>query len=136
MTRRIFSTILITAVVAVLLASFLMTGTVYTAYEERIVSELRGKADSIVQALNHLTDGEAYLADLVSSERITLINQDGIVIFDNILDEGSLSDHSDRPEVMEAIQTGAGESRRYSDSLAQMTHYIARRTQDGSILRR
>ncbi|MBE5776577.1 MAG: PAS domain-containing protein [Clostridiales bacterium] len=135
MTRRIFSTILITAVVAVLLASFLMAGTVYAAYEERITGELRSKADHIVQALNHLTDDEAYLADLVSSERITLINQDGVVIFDNILDEGSLSDHSDRPEVMEAIQTGAGESRRYSDSLAQMTHYIARRTQDGSILR-
>ena len=135
MTRRIFSTILITAVVAVLLASFLMAGAVYTAYENRISNELYSKTDSITQALNALPDDIAFLQTLKLQDRITLIQADGAVLYDSELDEITLQDHSDRPEVIQALQSGSGESSRYSSSLSEMTHYIARRTHDGLILR-
>ena len=53
MTRRIFRNILLTAVLALLLSSALLVGTLYNVYEGRISAEMRTEAEYIVRAPRH-----------------------------------------------------------------------------------
>ena len=59
MTRRIFRNILLTAVLALLLSSALLVGTLYNVYEGRISAELRTEAEYIVRALDMLPETAA-----------------------------------------------------------------------------
>ncbi|MBQ7137525.1 MAG: PAS domain-containing sensor histidine kinase [Clostridia bacterium] len=135
MTRRIFRNILLTAVLALLLTSALLVGTLYNVYEGRISAELRTEAAYIVRALNMLPDDRTYFTDFSPDNRVTLIAPDGSVLYDSDADEARMDSHAQRPEVLAALADGTGESTRYSDTLSEVTIYYARRTADGNVLR-
>ena len=135
MTRRIFRNILLTAVLALLLSSALLVGTLYNVYEGRISAELRTEAEYIVRALDMTQDDLGYFVDLSSTNRVTLIAPDGSVLYDSDADEARMDSHAQRPEVLAALAEGIGESTRYSDTLSEVTIYYARRTADGNVLR-
>ena len=67
--------------------------------------------------------------------RITWIAGDGAVLYDNARDKEVLENHRDRPEVVDAFNTGSGESIRNSTSLDQNTYYYAVLLDDNTILR-
>ena len=75
------------------------------------------------------------MRQIFSNDRITLIAENGSVKYDNITDASTMENHANRPEFREALTTGTGESRRYSDTLSQMTIYYALKTHDGNVLR-
>ncbi|MDR0853587.1 MAG: PAS domain S-box protein [Clostridiales Family XIII bacterium] len=77
----------------------------------------------------------AEVKDGLKTLRVSIINESGEVIFDNVADPGTLENHLDRPEVVGAIQNGTGESERFSDTLGETTYYYAVRLADGNILR-
>ena len=135
MTRRIFRNILLTAVLALLLTSALLVGTLYNVYETRISAELRTEADYIVRALDVTQDDLGYFSSLKPTSRVTLIAPDGTVLYDSDADETQMDSHAERPEVQAALETGTGESTRYSDTISEMTIYYARRTAEGNVLR-
>lgn len=135
MTKRIFRNILLTSVLALLLTSALLVGTLYNVYESRISAELRTEAEYIVRALDMLPDDRAYLIELSPENRVTLIGPDGSVLYDSDADEARMDSHAQRPEVLAALESGTGESTRYSDTLSEVTIYYARRTADGNVLR-
>ena len=135
MTRRIFRNILLTAVLALLLTSALLVGTLYSVYEERISAELRTEAEYIVRALDVAQDDLDYFAGIVPTTRVTLISPDGAVLYDSQADESRMDSHAERPEVREAVLSGTGESTRYSNTISQLTIYYARRTANGNVLR-
>ena len=135
MTRRIFRNILLTAVLALLLTSALLVGTLYSVYEERISAELRTEAECIVRALDVAQDDLDYFAGIVPTTRVTLISPDGAVLYDSQADESRMDSHAERPEVLEAVLSGTGESTRYSNTISQLTIYYARRTANGNVLR-
>ena len=135
MTKRIFRNILLTAVLALLLASALLTGTLYNVYEGRISAELRTEADCILRALDMCGDDLAYFDGLESVSRVTLIAADGAVLYDSAADQSRMDSHAERPEVLAALESGTGESTRYSDTLSEVTIYYARRTALGNVLR-
>jgi len=135
MTKRIFRNILMTAVLALLLTSALLVGTLYNVYEHRISEELRTEAEYIVRALDMLQDDRSYFTQLTTSNRVTLISPDGEVLYDSDADEARMDSHAQRPEVIAALAGDTGESTRYSDTLSEMTIYYARRTADGNVVR-
>ena len=135
MTRRIFRNILLTAVLALLLSSALLVGTLYNVYEGRISAELRTEAEYIVRALDMLPDDRTYFTDFAPDNRVTLIAPDGSVLYDSDADEARMDSHAQRPEVLAALANGTGESTRYSDTLSDVTIYYARRTADDNVLR-
>ena len=135
MTRRIFRHILLTAVLALLLTSALLVGTLYDVYEARISAELRTEAAYIVRALDVSSDDLDYFAGIVPTTRVTLIAPDGVVLYDSEADAALMDSHAGRPEVIDALATGTGESKRYSDTLSELTIYYARRTAGGNVLR-
>lgn len=67
--------------------------------------------------------------------RITWINADGTVLYDNDMDESKLENHAERPEIKEAFASGSGECIRQSDTLNMNTFYYALRLEDGTVLR-
>ena len=135
MTKRIFRNILLTSVLALLLTSALLVGTLYNVYESRISAELRTEAEYIVRALDTMDDDLSFLRGLTLNNRITLISPDGVVLYDSAADEARMDSHAERPEVSDALVTGTGESKRYSDTLSDITTYYARRTANGNVLR-
>ena len=68
-------------------------------------------------------------------ERVTWIAADGTVLLDNEADPATMENHSDRPEVKEALDDGEGEAVRGSDTLGISTYYFALRMSDGTVLR-
>ncbi len=67
--------------------------------------------------------------------RVTLIGADGTVLYDNMADSSSLENHSQRPEFLEALESGESTQGRYSETLNEETIYHAVRLDDGSVLR-
>jgi len=57
--------------------------------------------------------------------RITIVARDGTVLGDSEEDPASLENHATRPEIMDALSTGRGESTRYSTTLGQKMMYVA-----------
>lgn len=134
MTKKIFSSIMLTAA-CVLLASMITTVGFLRDYfggiEESGLREELG-----IAAVGVEDDGMDYLAALPDGQRrFTWIAADGSVIYDTKADADSLENHSDREEFKAALASGAGESVRYSNTLMQKTMYAARRLDDGTVLR-
>ena len=67
--------------------------------------------------------------------RITLINEDGTVIYDSMEDESKMENHRERPEIVSALAAGEGRAMRKSTTSAKHTFYYAMRTDDGKVLR-
>ena len=67
--------------------------------------------------------------------RITWIDAQGKVLFDNDAETEGLGNHLDRPEVHDAFEKGSGESMRESDTKNMKTFYYAVRLEDGTVLR-
>ena len=134
MTKKIFSSIMLTAA-CVLLASMITTVGFLRDYfggiEESGLREELG-----IAAVGVEDDGMDYLAALPDGQRrFTWIAADGSVIYDTKADADSMENHSEREEARAAFETGAGESVRYSNTLMQKTMYAARRLDDGTVLR-
>lgn len=85
--------------------------------------------------------GEAYLAHLASRgdgnsiNRITWVDAEGDVLYDSYADSESLENHKSRPEIIQALQNGRGQSTRLSNTLAEQTYYYAARLSDGTVIR-
>lgn len=59
--------------------------------------------------------------------RITLITENGTVVADSDEDPALMGNHRDRPEIVEALQSGAGVSQRPSATIGEPLLYYARR---------
>ena len=135
MSRRIFKSIFLTALIAVVLASAFILVTLYNAYNDRLVDELKNETGFILHALSKQQSESEYFNGVVSKNRLTLIASDGTVLFDNRADAETMENHADRPEIASALSSGMGQSRRYSNTLSEETVYYAVLTQEGNILR-
>ncbi len=73
-----------------------------------------------IQRMDELT---AYLSDNL---RLTIIDKTGRVMYDNLLDEKRMTNHTDRPEIQKAMVSGSGSNIRMSDSNHIRYLYYAR----------
>lgn len=65
--------------------------------------------------------------------RLTVINKDGEVIFDNEI--AKLDNHNNRQEIIDAFKNGSGSSVRYSASLSTSMVYVATKIDDNTVIR-
>ena len=139
MTKRIFRSIFLVALVVLLLSVALLSVVFYNDYAVQYRSELKSEALSMAHAINGGLAEEEYLRSLeqdkISPIRITWIGADGTVRYDNEAAPAQMENHAARTEVADALRYGAGESERYSATLSQKTFYYACRLQDGTVLR-
>ena len=109
-------------------------GILYRNFDGQMRKELSKEAAYLAYGVEQ--QGLDYLKNIKDkSARITYIDQDGTVLFDNEADVSEMKNHSDRTEFQKAEKYGAGESSRYSDTLSEKTIYYALRLKDGTVLR-
>lgn len=67
--------------------------------------------------------------------RITLIAKDGKVLFDDSVNASLLENHMERPEIVQAFESGEGSAIRRSSTALKNTYYYARVLNNGDVLR-
>ena len=133
MSRKIFTAIW-GAALAVFLASLVfIMGVSYNYFTGVQMKQLH--AETALAAQGVTLSGTDYLDGLSGDCRITWVAADGTVLFDNEADASRMENHLEREEIRQALQTGTGEARRYSPTLADRQLYAAQRLPDGSVLR-
>lgn len=106
----------------------------YNLFQEQVMADLKAYTQ-ILSESGLLT--EKKFEDVLADEefRITLIDPDGNVRYDNRVDTQTLDNHAARPEVMGAWTCGEGESIRRSSTVGQNTFNYAILLQNGDVLR-
>ena len=130
MTKKIFRGILLSSVITLLLSLVFIIGVQYQIYRDSRYSALQSKANLI--SLSAEGELQKYSS---APERITLINGDGKVLYDNKAEAADMENHSSREEVKEALKDGTGYSVRHSETLGINSCYYAVKLENGNILR-
>lgn len=138
MKQTILQNMIILTVIAVLASAVFTTAAVYTVFNNKLREELENSADFVTDLLEAGYDLEELLrSDAVanSATRITLIAEDGEVLFDNHADIREMENHLHREEVQEALEEGSSQTVRRSRTIGTRTLYYAVRLNSGQILR-
>ena len=134
MTKRIFRSIVLVSGLVLLIGLGFMLAVFRQYFDGQLQKELKQEASYLSLAVEE--GGTDALKNLSSqSERVTLIQEDGTVLFDNKADPSTMENHKDREEIQQAIQNGYGEATRLSSTLGEETVYYAVKLEDGTILR-
>ena len=75
------------------------------------------------------------LSTNINELRVTWIDKDGKVLYDNDASAEILANHADRPEIRDAFEKGSGEVVRKSDTMNRNTYYYAVLLDNGTVLR-
>ncbi|MGN0168316.1 MAG: ATP-binding protein [Acetatifactor sp.] len=136
MKKKINRTLVLISVLAIVLTTGLITVVYYSLFHSQVMADLKdcsgilGEAVDAGAGLEQIGEGMA-----AQDIRVTLVDFQGYVLYDNEVSSDTLENHLDRPEIRDALATGEGESMRNSETLARNTFYYAVRTQDGNVLR-
>ena len=134
MKKKIFQSILRVTIVILFISLILITGVLHNYFQKIQNQQLK---EELALASLGVEQGEMqYLSGLEEhNNRITWIDSNGNIRFDNQADITKMENHSDREEFMEAIETGFGSSSRHSVTLTENTVYEAKLLSDGTVLR-
>lgn len=121
--------------VAILLMLSLFLGSrAREIYVDRLTDELTMQATILAESVGRdLSNGvpPAQVQDMIASlssdvsTRITIVGPDGTVYADNVGDPLTMENHSNRPEIVQALAQGEGESSRESATLDMEFLYVA-----------
>ncbi len=146
MKRKINRSLIGLSIAAVVLVAICITLVFYGLFFAQVRDDLRVSAyllrDTGMLSLDMDSEQEATVFAAIEDDfpkddsmRITWINTDGTVLFDNDVDAATLENHADRPEFIEAIADGESQTHRHSETLGKSTVYIAVAQDDGTVLR-
>ena len=126
--------IMITAIAIIFTAVF--SGIIfYEIFKTEVMEEIKSYAHLLTAAVSFEELEENLSEKNIRNLRITVMNKDGTVQFDTNADIGGMDNHRRRPEIMEAMKYGEGETIRKSETLDTNTFYYAIRLEDGGIIR-
>lgn len=136
LSQRVFATLFIMAVAVI--AVFTVAGTLYLQGNlvDSTHEELREETDVVAAALNQASDDYVLLDQIeLGDTRVTLVADDGTVLYDSDESPADMANHADRPEIAEALADGDGISERSSSTMGETMLYNAVRLDDGSVIR-
>lgn len=134
MNSKIFRSSFFTAFLVLIATIAMIMGIVFDRFENQIQKEIASETEYISHAVEN--EGIGFLQGLENiDKRITLIDANGKVIFDNQTNADALDNHAEREEIKQAMETGKGKSIRYSKTLTEKTLYYAVKLSDSRILR-
>jgi len=129
-----------TIVVLVLVSDVVVGRAAAERVAERFGRELEHLANDMEHGAAPSESRDAFLRAAAQQLdcRVTYIDPKGKVLDDSDLlpaDVPAMENHSDRPEVAQAVKSGVGSARRPSPTERRPMLYVARRLSDGSVLR-
>ena len=127
------------AILAVIATVIGITIIYYSLFQKQVRADLSVSAKLLkdthyFESVNIDID-EINLSTDLSELRVTWIDEDGTVLYDNDASAELLSNHNDRPEIQEAFDKGSGEAIRKSDTMKKNTFYYAVLLDNGTVLR-
>ena len=138
MKNRFFRYLLGISLLTLFLSTIASMFTYYSVYVDRSNRDLSNIVITMSETLKRIDDDENYLDSVAKKKRdfrITLIKDDGDVLYDSAENANFLPSHKDRPEVIKAQKNGFAEVERFSNTLSKDLYYVSLRLDDGSILR-
>ncbi|WP_367565598.1 sensor histidine kinase [Lacrimispora sp.] len=142
MRKAIFVKFIQIILVVLALSSFIF----YIASSSALLKTSRNDMLYTLRVMDHVLDFSGTPEDMIhelrqtfhdNQGRFTLIRTDGSVAADTEnIDVSALVNHLDREEVEEALKTGEGASRRYSQTLKENMLYVAVRSQNSDYILR
>ena len=134
MTRKIFRSTVLVAVIVLLCSLGVVMGVLYNHFTGVQIEELKDELSLAVTGTEQY--GNAFLENVEADRfRVTWIDTDGTVLFDTQVDQTAMENHADREEIREAMESGSGSAVRTSSTLTEHTYYEAQRLRDGTVLR-
>ena len=134
MTKKIFYSVLVASIGVFVSAVILIMGVLYNYFTTIQMEQLQTQTALAAQGITF--EGTEYFEDLKTSNvRITWVDNEGTVLYDTKSDASKMENHGQREEIKEAIETGYGESTRYSSTLTQKSLYVAQRLVNGTVVR-
>lgn len=140
MRKAINNTLKALTITAVIVSTLLTFIAYCTQYSNKEKTDLKSRTKILEQCLNDFDEGIALdtlhrMYDDTADIRVTLIRQDGTVVYDNEADTAVMENHLERPEIVQAIKYGSGSSSRNSETIGSKIYYYAVRLNSGNILR-
>jgi two-component system, OmpR family, phosphate regulon sensor histidine kinase PhoR len=135
MRKKLFSCLTICSLCTALLMSVLVISGMYLYTENQLKSSLTILSDTLSAQLNASSSPAELLESGVYAQRVTLVDQNGDVLYDSRHDSQTMENHAQRTEIEQALENGTGWSTRASDTMGENSIYYARRLNDGSVLR-
>ncbi|NCB42865.1 MAG: histidine kinase [Clostridia bacterium] len=134
MAKRIYRSTFFLVFITLLLCIVLLSGSLYSYSKEQVFNVLKQSSIYIEKGIQN--EGTSYLNSIPrGKDRITLIAEDGKVVYDSIADASTMENHSDREEFIDALSEGEGRSIRNSSTLNQETLYYAKKIDGNYVLR-
>lgn len=136
LSRRVFVTLLTISLTTIAVFALALTLFMQQRLMSSTSAELANEVRIVAASLN---SSPSYLSTLkrlhLDGTRITLVGADGDVLYDSDIDEATMEDHGNRPEIEQALKTGRGSADRSSSTLGEVMLYEAMRLADGSVIR-
>lgn len=134
MIKKIFRSTLLANFLVLLASLTLIMGALYRYFTQVQVEQLQTQTALAAKGIS--AEGVDYFDGLkTASTRITWVDNTGKVLYDTESDAQTMENHGDRQEIKDALETGYGESSRYSATLTQTSLYIAQRLDNGTVVR-
>ncbi len=134
MKKSIFRYVLAASVSITVVSFLLMIFVAYGYLSDILRDHLREELDLAARGVE-MSGGEYLDGFADKSLRFTWVDAGGTVIFDSEAGAQEMENHLSREEISEALESGSGESVRYSDTLSELRVYSALRLSDGTVLR-
>lgn len=132
MKNRIYHSLCLIALLSLFLSTFASLSLYMSFHNQDKQEDLQSHCHDLAVAATEIENlGGNVLAFLQQaadpSVRITLIQPNGLVIWDSVMDAATMENHSDRIEFVEAMEGEMGQDARVSDTTGQDAYYCALR---------
>lgn len=137
MKKKINLYYLIIASVAIVITLVLTVTVFYEQYKKEVLDNLECAAHILQESgtFDDVQNEKVDFAPEIKNMRITVIDSNGQVLYDSIVDAETLDNHIDRPEVQEALNSGIGKTVRKSSTMKKSNFYIAVKLNNDKVLR-
>ena len=123
-------------VIAIVLTFLAMSLVMYNRTYEEMRTAVEDECEYLKASLDQA--GTEFLTPAIagiSDSRITLIDEDGTVVFESEESADQMENHGQRKEFQEALETGEGWDSRSSATFSESTYYYALRLDNGMVIR-
>ena len=133
MTGKIFRNFVLICFSVFAVSVGLFIGVLYGNFSDTLDAELVQQTELLGDGVEY--GGIGYLEKINLPNRVTWVDAQGTVLYDNQASAVGMENHADREEIREALETGFGQSERHSVTISERTVYAARRLADGTVIR-
>lgn len=134
MKKKINTRMILVSVLGILATMVMLTAVFYGVFRQQMMADLRIYALLLQEESQEelMLTGSNMRKEKV---RITMLDAQGGVLYDNQTDSADMENHSLRPEIRSAMEDGEGQAIRRSATLDKSTFYYAVKLADGRLLR-